>query len=79
MDPRVLATCWLQVDPGMTDLLWVGPNQMIPVGPIQVITLMRYQTAYERSIERKEKLLERSQRARNDDLPPPIRLEVSEA
>ena len=22
----------------MTDLLWVGPNQMIPVGPIQVIT-----------------------------------------
>jgi len=23
----------------MTDLLWVGPNQMIPVGPIQVITL----------------------------------------
>jgi hypothetical protein len=39
MDPRVLATCWLQVDPGMTDLLWVGPNQMIPVGPIQVITL----------------------------------------
>jgi hypothetical protein len=39
---------------------------------------LRYQTAYERSIERKEKLLERSQRARSNDLPPPIRLEVSE-
>ncbi len=23
----------------MIDLLWVGPNQMITVGPIQVITL----------------------------------------
>jgi len=39
MDQRVLAACWLQVDPGMADLLWVGPNQMITVGPIQVITL----------------------------------------
>ena len=45
----------------------------------ELTNLLRYQTAYERSIERKEKLLERSQRARNDDLPPPIRLEVSEA
>jgi hypothetical protein len=39
MDPRVLAACWLQVDPAMVDLLWVGPNQTITVGPIQVITL----------------------------------------
>src|ERR1700728_536428 len=39
MNPRVLAACWLQVDPGLDDLLWVGPNQMITVGPIQVITL----------------------------------------
>ena len=47
MDPRVLVACWLQVDPGMIDLLWVGPNQMITVGPIQVITLTPLRIAVE--------------------------------
>ena len=41
MDPRVIAACWLQVDPALAGLLWVGPNQMVTVGPIQVITPTR--------------------------------------
>jgi hypothetical protein len=40
--------------------------------------LLRYKRQIEGSIERHRKLLEHSQRARNNDLPAPIRLEVSE-
>ena len=44
MDPRVPAACFLQVDPFLDDLLWVGPNQIVTVGPIQVITLNKEAT-----------------------------------
>ena len=41
MDPRVLSTRCLQVDPVLAGLFWVGPNQMVTLGPIQLITPTR--------------------------------------
>ena len=52
MDPRVLAACCVQVDPGPADHLWVAPVQIVTVGPVQVTTLrVRTTNLAERSFE----------------------------